>query len=945
VGSVGRKHASTDAFPPNKQMTSSSQETAVDALTAVYTAIKNLQLYDSDSHQSVESTIEKAYKAISQIVKTGGTLTVGRMENELIIDGEALKESFQKTPGLDGFRAFLSRVGIMRVAFDKGFSRREFQLFLKRAARQPEVLIHDGKELAGVTLEPLPHIHASSKAYLPIEEAPADDVTTAPVRDQLFTQVLTDAEGICENSELVDRIPDLVMALLAQGDNEKVHQLLHHLSLTSDTSGQAVQTTIIEIFNHVGRLLLKEKCIEELGAITLPLLHWMKRETMVTPLYQEVCNLLKDAARELIQANWFDAACHILEAFNHIHYGAVRKDTTLRKFAGQILQAAGADPVMAHLVDEFITNSNNFQKAAAQTLILLGSVATLPLLDKLRESEDRMLRMQILQVISDMGPAAAGSVSDHLKQGGPWYYLRNLSHLMGRIGSKTHLDVLKPLMLHSDFRVQRETFNTIYKIGDSEREGILLEVLPRLEDRAKIPVVAMLGALRSQTAVGEFCRILRDRPLVASMTRLNLEEMICTNLGKIGSEEALPSLEALAAQKSLINTDQMRRVRNAAGDAIEMIEQMHADDVIEMTEPLPESEQPLWSGDTDGALTAGGETGQLSKKDLVARYLAQGNRKAAIKLLFDWTIRLARAKKFDKAEALREKMIKIDPVALNEIIKSGEIIETEKSEAIDADHLDTWSELYDLLTTEEANIFYYGLQEKICKSNQVIIEQGQVNNRFFLVDKGTLKLVYRQGQGAILIKTLGKGDVAGHDTFFENSVATYSMISQTGIHLSCLERDTWLKWKTSMPSLDEKIRRYCTEALDSSAIWKNRTIDRRRQRRIELAAKLAVKVISPDGPAEDTPLRGKLINISQGGAAFFMKLSKGETARLLLGQSLNISLLENDGNPMSPPIGQTGTVVAAQLHLLNDYMVHLSFDKKLSPHQMAVFEAKGAAEP
>lgn len=225
------------------------------------------------------------------------------------------------------------------------------------------------------------------------------------------------------------------------------------------------------------------------------------------------------------------------------------------------------------------------------------------------------------------------------------------------------------------------------------------------------------------------------------------------------------------------------------------------------------------------------------------------------------------------------------------------------------------------------------------------LNRGQVNDRFFLVDKGTLNLIYRQGRGAILIKTLGKGDVAGHDTFFENSVATHSMISKTGVRLSCLERDTWLMWKTSMPSLDEKIRRYCTEAVDSSAIWKSRTIDRRRQRRIELTAKLAVEMLSPEGPVDDTPLRGKLINISQGGAAFFMKLSKGETARLLLGQSLSISLIDNKGQPWSPPISRIGTVVAAQLHLLNDFMIHLCFDKKLSPQQMSVLDAQKYFEP
>ena len=133
-------------------------------------------------------------------------------------------------------------------------------------------------------------------------------------------------------------------------------------------------------------------------------------------------------------------------------------------------------------------------------------------------------------------------------------------------------------------------------------------------------------------------------------------------------------------------------------------------------------------------------------------------------------------------------------------------------------------------------------------------------------------------------------------------------------------------------------------AADESGIWKRRTVDRRRQRRVELTAKLSVEMVSPDGPVDDTPLRGKLINISQGGAAFLMKLSKCETARLLLGQELNINLLDNDGRPYTPLINRSGTVVAAQLHLLNEYLIHLCFDKRLSPRQMSLLEAHGDFE-
>lgn len=135
-----------------KKMTPSSRKVALDAITAMYAIIKDLQQFDSARHQSVEAAIETAYRTVSTVVDTQGSLIIGRMEDELIVQGEAIRESAQKIPVLEEFRSFLSRVGLMSIGFEKGFSMREFLLFLKRAARQPEVLAHDGGNLDGVTL-------------------------------------------------------------------------------------------------------------------------------------------------------------------------------------------------------------------------------------------------------------------------------------------------------------------------------------------------------------------------------------------------------------------------------------------------------------------------------------------------------------------------------------------------------------------------------------------------------------------------------------------------------------------------------------------------------------------------------------------------------------------------------------------------------------------------
>ena len=80
----------------------------------------------------------------------------------------------------------------------------------------------------------------------------------------------------------------------------------------------------------------------------------------------------------------------------------------------------------------------------------------------------------------------------------------------------------------------------------------------------------------------------------------------------------------------------------------------------------------------------------LRYEELVDQHVRHDNKEAAVELLFDLILRHAREKNFEKAEALRERLFEVDPMSLTEIIKSAEIIEEEKNESIDPDHLNVW---------------------------------------------------------------------------------------------------------------------------------------------------------------------------------------------------------------------------------------------------------------
>jgi hypothetical protein len=80
----------------------------------------------------------------------------------------------------------------------------------------------------------------------------------------------------------------------------------------------------------------------------------------------------------------------------------------------------------------------------------------------------------------------------------------------------------------------------------------------------------------------------------------------------------------------------------------------------------------------------------LPKEQLVRDLLAKGEQEKGKQCLLEMITEMVRQRMFQEAERLRELLIEIDPMALNDIIRTAEIIENEKISAIDKNHLAAW---------------------------------------------------------------------------------------------------------------------------------------------------------------------------------------------------------------------------------------------------------------
>jgi CRP-like cAMP-binding protein len=326
----------------------------------------------------------------------------------------------------------------------------------------------------------------------------------------------------------------------------------------------------------------------------------------------------------------------------------------------------------------------------------------------------------------------------------------------------------------------------------------------------------------------------------------------------------------------------------------------------------------------------------IEKEEVVQQYLDQGNKEAAIKLLFDLAVDRAKAKDFEAAEALRSRIFEIDSMALKEIIRSGEIIEEEKNLAIDRSHREIWAKLYDSLSVEEANVLYFACKKASYQAEEKIFQQDEWKPRLYFINSGRARIVYFLDGKEVFLKAVETGELAGEDTFFCLSLCTTTMIAQYKTEVSYLDSDILRQWSTSCPVLESKLQSFASSAEKIADLLKARKMDRRRLIRLNPGGKAIAFLMNTSGQPVGKPFKVELCDISRGGVSFFVRISKRETASMLLGKKLCISYL----HPLvdsSYTIKQSGTILAVGFHPF-DCTVSVKFDALLPEAQIEQLE-------
>lgn len=794
-------------------------------------------------------------------------------------------------------------------------------------------------QLVGGTLSKLLNT-GKGRHFLGIEKAKS--IIESGEKDRQAKRVSTGVQALLQgnlnglqNDELVMGIPAALQQLLNEGKNEEAATLLIILNGQLRDGDEPMQARIIRSLAVIGENLVAENRWELLASIIEAMLVWFRRSDTGDFIFEKVANILQGHMAQAWKSGNIASGEKILEIFYQIRTGLLKKSPPVRALVARV-QDKGIDrSTLPQLLQECLDNPTN--ELISRRLIMQGGVVARFLLDSLLTSDRTDDRIKIIDLLTYTGQILPPLILQRLPEPMPWHGKRNLIKLLAETGGEQHVDSIMPFLLHEDLRVQREAFVCLYKISGKKRKEVLLRVVGEASEVLKPQAIKALIPFCDAEVATVLGALLEDQEHFSSDIRDVLLTQICDVLGRCPFPPAIEALEKFLLIKGKRAGKKIgAEVWTLAEEALSQIESE------QKNEKKRVGQANQLRKDVARKATLATQKVQIDRKNItglveeqaVRTFLKQGKIDSAKKQILDLIGRMARMRKFNQADQLRDWLIEIDPMALSDIIRAAEIIEEEKNASIDKGHLEVWSDLYELLTTEEFSTLYHCFIHRRYENEGIIIAQGALQTSLFFINSGKVKLFFREEGSDVLVKTMIRGEVLGAGAFFDASVWTISAASLGPSEISILSLENLSRWKEDYPALESKLNDFCRKFDQIDQFFKKSDRDRRKHKRIKLTGRVTTILLNNEGVSTGVSTKGDLSDISAGGVSFFIRISKKENSRMLLGRSVKVLL---PGSETAGKIAERkGVIMAVRgYHAMeNEYSVHVKFDSEMHHHEL-----------
>ncbi|MDY0390652.1 MAG: HEAT repeat domain-containing protein, partial [Desulfobulbus oligotrophicus] len=726
---------------------------------------------------------------------------------------------------------------------------------------------------------------------------------------------------------LLEALPTIIHDLLNSNEEKKADDLLMQLAIGTQNPEPSISRNAFTALAAVSEQFVNMGQWERLKRLLPALQRGLQTGGISEQAAEQVTVAIGALTKQYLTEKRYTQAAETAQILRSLTAHTATDDPvdpSVRQHAAAALKKLSTVPTLEHLLELYL-HSETHQEAAARLLGELGTESAEYQLQQLMDSDSRFERKRLLSLIKQTGNPALSILLEQLQKDPPWFVVRNIIRLLGDIGTPELFTTIQPFIHHSDVRVQEEVLNASVKIGNEDLKDFLLQTLQTADNTLKPKVVQLIATHHDERFVRPLTELLESTKSFAGKGEHDLQLAICRTLGNIGSRRAGASLTRVAESKTMLGiAGYSDEVRQAAVTALKQIRKATEQRSLEESAAIDRG--PSKETTPPSSLPAA-ET--VAEQEAAIFQLAdEGKRESAIQQLVDLISATAQAGDFKTAERLRERIYEIDGMALGPIIRTGELIEQAKMGTIKEEDKEIWATLRKHLTAQEFQTIYHELNEQQYKPEDTIVSQGDKNDALFFITQGSVKVSHRVGTRELFITTLNRGEMVG-ENFFTPSVWTATLTSLTPSRVHVLPQAALAAWQEQFPGLRGKLHTYYLANNTIRTTLEKKGLERRTDHRYSLSRKIQVQPINNLEKPIGRGFRAETIDISLGGLAFLIRISRQENARLLLGRKMQIVL----------PVGGKiqfmhlkGLVIGIQPFqvLENDFSVHFKFDQPLA---------------
>ena len=744
--------------------------------------------------------------------------------------------------------------------------------------------------------------------------------------------------NLLQNEELVQHLPAAVMQLSAAGEDPA--SLVRSMADFYFSKHEGRREALLRSMVVVGERFAADDRWDLVDLLVGPLLQAVCGAAASDALLEKIASLLHRIMQNSWQRGELDRGDKILNIFFRLRTGQIGDSPSVKAIVGKVQDRGIQRARFPELLAECLAAPKD--EALGYRLALQGPVAVRFLVEALINTDKTADRLRIIDLLTSCRSFLTPILLERLPEHMPWYGKRNLIKLLGETGGEADAESVLPYLKHEDFRVQREAFLSLYRIAGKRRKELLLAALADSSELTMMEIVAALAGLCDGEVAVRLSSLLNEYESFNERNREGILLKILETLERCACEEARTGVEEFLQLQGVRTA--RRKIPDPVFASAEKVLRNLENDLQESRKKHVQASQLRKIAMKQAAkMGKGGKTERIitgtQQEQAVRTLLARGELAVAREQLLQLIEKTARLRNFTQAEHLREWLIEFDPGAFRHIIQAAEIIDREKAAAINKNHLEIWSGLYDLLTTEEFSTLYHSLKHRHYKGEEVIVRQGTLQSSLFFINSGKVKL-YFEGQGhETLIRTMGSGEIFGAGVFFDASVWTVSVASVGASEVSSLKLDKIEEWQEEYPGLAPKLKDFCSRFERIEEFLESGAKDRREHERHRIGGRVSTVLLDNHARSVGISSMVELCDISVGGISYLARISQKDFARLLLGRKVQVKLPvgEKDGEN----IAVVGDILAVKstYAVENDYSVHVRFDRELDPRQMSTIIA------